>query len=207
MPPALAIVLGLCAAGALIALSFPFILLCLSQVDARRRAMARRHAVFSAFTIACAIAWMLHLSFAGHALNVAAVVAVVICSGALALSAFNFRPARLALPVGLLAAFTWLVNLAGVTLVFLDHGPTVTAQLGNGVHCRETDYGYFGGDPPGRIMDIYRRYLFIDHRIYRQFNSAIGPLEVLPAPVGLPDAPARCLALVDAARRAAAHGR
>ncbi|HEX8788437.1 MAG TPA: hypothetical protein VF793_19785 [Telluria sp.] len=206
MPSVLAIVLGLCAAGALIALAFPFLLLCLRQVDADRRDRARRHAVFSSFTIACAIAYLLDLSFAGHALNIIAVAAVVICAGALTLSAFSIRPTYLALPVGLLAACAWLINLAGVSLAFLDRGPVATAQLGSGLHCRETEYGYFLSNPPGWIMDIHRRYLFVDHRIYRQFNPAAGPVEVVAAPEGLPDAPARCHALIDAQRSAATHG-
>src|SRR5205823_6548373 len=98
---ALVVVLALCGAGAAIALLQPVVLLCLRHTDAARRIAARRHAMFSAVIVAGAIAWAIKLSFAGHAPNLVAGVAMLVCAGLLVLFAFGMRPNFVGVSVGL----------------------------------------------------------------------------------------------------------
>jgi hypothetical protein len=205
-PAALVVLALLCGAGALTALLQPWVLLCLARTDAVRRFEARREARCSGFIIFCALAWMANLSFAGHALNVIAIVVVVICAGSLAMFAFGLRPTVVGLSVGLMATGAFLLGLLFCLEEVLVHGNSpATAQLDDGLVCRETVYGFVTSDS-GELMEIYRRYLFIDHRIYHRIHSDIDPDNAAPPPAGIADTLARCQAAVNAQRSAAAHG-
>lgn len=196
----------LCGAGALTALLHPLVLLCMAKTDAARRAEARQYARCSAFIIVCVIAWAANLSFAGHALNLAANIGMMACAGLLVLFTFDMRPKLAGISLGLLAAGAWLFGLLlCLASALFDGNSPATVRLDDGLVCRETVYGFVTSDS-GEIMDIYRRYLFIDHRIYQQVHSDVTPNPPVQAPAGLRDATARCQAAVNAQRRAAVQG-
>jgi hypothetical protein len=195
-------VLASCAVAALTALLHPLVLLTLRRTDAAVGIKMRQWARFSAFILFCALARALDLSVAGHIVNVAAIVGIMVCAGFLVAFAFTIRPIFVGNTIGLLAGVAWLVGLLFCVMsALLDGNSPVTVQLDSGLICRETVYGFAAGDS-GEIMDIYRRYLFIDHRLLSQMDSDVEPEQNTPPPPALADTLARCRARVNAARSA-----
>jgi hypothetical protein len=187
-----------CAVAVLVVLLRPFSLLLLKNgIDAAGRASARRQALCSGVVIACALAWLLGISFAGHAPNKLAVVAALLCMGMPTLATYRIKPL---LPVSVLASLAWLIALLAVVLLMLTDY-RVAAPLGDSLYCSETDVNSLGES--SEILEIFRRHLFIDHRIY--MFTYEDPHEALPSMPGQPDGPARCRTLLDGARRAAGH--
>jgi hypothetical protein len=197
-------VLASCAIAALTALLHPIVLSTLRRTDAAVRSKMRHRARFSAFILFCALARALNLSIAGHILNVAAIVGIMVCAGFLIAFAFTIRPVFVGSTVGLLAGVAWLAGLLICVMSAVFDDSPVTVQLDDGLICRETVYGFAAGDA-GEIMDIYRRYLFIDHRLLSQMDSDAEPEQNTPPPPAFSDTLARCRARVNAARGAAAH--
>lgn len=193
------------AIGALFALVHPLVLWYLQRADAAARTALRHRIACSAFILLAALAWAFDLSFAGHALNLVAAVAVLLCAGFLIVSAFGLRPRLVGVTAGLLASGAWIAGLLFLFLsaALMDQSPA-TVQLDDGLICRETMYGLAAGDS-GDTMAIYRRYLFIDHRLLSQVRSDTAPENTTPPPPAFTDTLARCRARVNAARSAAAH--
>jgi hypothetical protein len=124
----------------------------------------------------------LGLSLTLHSLNVFLVAAAVCCGGVLAWHAFKLRPAWLGIPAGVLAALAWMVSVGMLLLgVVFDGNWPQTADLGEGVHCRETVYGFVTADS-GTTMAIYRRHLLIDRLVGTYVMSDIYPQDAGPEP-------------------------
>ncbi|WP_036172889.1 hypothetical protein [Massilia sp. 9096] len=178
-----------CAIAALVALLRPlFLLLRKADIDDVQRTTARRQALFSGFIIACALAWLWGLSFAGHASNKVTIIAALLCMGMLTLATYRVKPL---LPVSILATLAWLIALLAVVLLMLT-GYRTTVALGDGLYCSETNVSSLGES--SQILEIFRRHLFIDQRLYTFTYE--DPHEALQPMPGQPDAPARCRALL-----------
>lgn len=197
--------LGACAGGALAALLHPLVLLALRRGDAAARTRLRHQARFSGFILCCALARALDLSFAGHVLNLAAVAGVMVCAAFLVVFAFRMAPRTVGVAVGLLAGSAWLGGLIFCLMMGVFGGNSAaTVQLDDGLVCRETVYGFVTSDS-GEIMDIYRRYLFVDHRLLSQRHSDVEPEDDKPPPAAMADTLARCRMRVNAQRAAMAR--
>jgi hypothetical protein len=188
------LILALVVASLLIAVLQPLVLLCLSGADAGRRAKSRRYALLSVFVIACLSARIAGLSLAGHAWNVAANLAAVACLGWLTLFAFSMRPSHFAIPVGALASLAVLL-LFIFSMMFAVGDDGTTVRLSSDLYCNRTDDS----------TRIFRRHLFIDHQIYLQDETEPSADPGAIPPHDLPNAPAQCKALLQAAWRNASH--
>lgn len=198
-------VLASCAIAALVALLHPVVMAVLHHADAPVRSKMRHRARFSVFILVCALARALDLSIAGHILNVAANVGVMVCAGLLVAFAFGIGPVFVGAAISLLAGGAWLIGLVFCLLSAISDGNSpVTVQLDDGLICRETVYGFVAGDS-GEVMDIYRRYLFIDYRLLSQMDSDVEPEQNRPPPPALAGTLSRCRARVKLAYSAAAH--
>jgi len=187
------VIFGPCAVAALVALLRPFSLLRpTAGIDDAGRAAARRQALFSGFIIACALCWTCGISFAGHAANKVAIIAALLCMGMLTLATYRTKPL---MPVAILATLAWLIALFAVAVTLLtDTDYRVAAPLGDGLYCSEINFNSM--TESSQILEIFRRYLFIEHRIY--MTNYDDPQAVLPPMPGQPDAPARCRVLLHA---------
>lgn len=159
------------------------------------RLPARRDLILGGFVALVAIAYALHLSFAAPFLNFLIVLFALCAGGALVLALFGLGPRWVGVPLGLLGvggllmACLWIV----VTATFDGNSPA-DAELGNGLLCRRTVYGFVGSDS-GQELALYRRFLFIDHRIHYERRSDIYPAAPAPAPASMRMAVERCRAL------------
>lgn len=194
--------LALFAVGILAALLSPCLQLRAARLDAARAVTARRHLCLSGVVAAVAAAAASGFSIAGHTGNVMAIAAALIAGGVLVLYAFGSRPRILGVATGIVAGIAWLLMLlfCGMSLI-VDNSP-VTVALGDGLYCGETAYGFVTGDS-GEEVNLYQRYLFIDHTVYHQLHSDIYPNEAPPA--RLAATLARCQAGFNLARAAGAH--
>lgn len=190
---ALVILLGL---SGLIALCSPFLLLRAAKHNAGDAVRARRYLACSGIVIAITVGSLLGLSFSGRAGNVVAVVIALYCGVALALYSFRLRPKLLAVPVGVMSMIGWLMLTLFLCIDTLFSGnSTVAIELGDGLHCRESVYGFVTSDS-GEEMDVFKRYVFIDHKLYHEARSAIYPIHPTYRPAALQDAIRRCEAAV-----------
>jgi hypothetical protein len=105
--------------------------------------------------------------------------------------------------LSLLASGAWLTCVLLGLVVLIEQSPA-TVQLNDGLICHETVYGFVTTDS-GEIMDIYRRYLFIDHRLLSQVHSDPEPETNVPPPPAFAATLARCQLLVNAKRQAASR--
>ena len=122
------------------------------------------------------------VSFAGHAPNNVAIVAALLCMGMLTLATYRSKPL---LPVSILATLAWLIALLAVVVTMLTDY-RVAAPLGGGLYCSEINVNSM--TESSEILEIFRRHLFIDHRIY--MFTYDDPHADLPPLLEQPDAPA-----------------
>jgi hypothetical protein len=201
------LVLALLGAGVVAALLSPWLVMrrAAADGDAALRALARQRLALSAFVLAVAGAAALHLSFTAPVCNFLVGLAAVIGSAVLVMFTFLIRPAWLGMSSGILGVCAWLMGCLffGLGALFEGNSP-VDVELGNGLHCRATVYGFVTGDS-GDEFEIYRRFLLIDYRVYHERDSAIYPKFPLPAPSGWGEAIRRCKVLVNQQREAGEH--
>lgn len=156
---------------------------------------ARRDLILGGFIALVAIAHTLDLSFAAPFFNFLIVLFALCAGGALVLALFGVGPRWVGVPLGLLGvggllmACLWIV----VTAAFDGNSPA-DAELGDGLLCRRTMYGFVTSDS-GQELVLYRRFLFIDHRIHYERRSDIYPAEPAPVPASMRTAVERCRAL------------
>lgn len=197
------IFLTVLALGAMMALLSPYFQMRAGKFDGRIDTLtARRHLLLSGFVLAVTAAAVSGFSFAGKAGNVIAVIAALISYGALALFSFRAKPNFIALPVGILSLCAWLLALLylGVTMLFTGNS-SASVALDEARYCRETVYGFVTGDS-GEELEIFQRYLFIDHSLYRQTHSDVYSNEPTHAPAKFADAVSRCQTKIDEQRAA-----
>jgi hypothetical protein len=196
--------LALCGAGAVAALLSPWLVMrrAAADADAPLRALARRYLALSAFIVAVTGGGALHLSFTVAICNVLVILAAIIGSAMLVIFSFRIRPAWLGISSGIFSACGWLMGCLFFALGALFEGNSpADVELGNGLHCRATVYGFAAGDS-GEEFDIYRRFLLIDYRIYYERHSDVYPINPVPAPPDLREAIPRCRVLVNRQRQA-----
>lgn len=199
----MAIVITLLGLGVAMSLLAPA--LALLAPDPGRRRAARRHLAYAGFVVLVCAAPQIGITFAPHALNVAAVLAALLAGAALALFAVTAAPGPIDILAGLLCTAAWLAALLGTGLIALvrDHSP-VTVSLGDGIVCRESVYG-MAATASGMEYDFDRRYGFIDRRLYRYEASDDRSENMEPAEARWQQPLARCQALASAARTGAAE--
>jgi hypothetical protein len=151
---------------------------------------------------------VLGFSFSVHLLNILATFTALIFIGALALLAFRIKAKFVAISVGSVAVFAWLLLALGMgAVMLLDGNSAVTVALEDGQYCEETVYGFVTGDS-GEELAIYRRYLFIDQRIYHGVHSDVYPNDVTRVSTSLASLLARCQAKINKKRLgSASYGR
>jgi hypothetical protein len=155
--------LTLCGTGAVLALLSPWLVMRRAAGDMALRGLARYHLFVSGFVIA-----------------------------ALVLFSFRIKPTWLGVATGILSACGWWLGCLWIVLTAaFDGNSPASVELGDGLVCRETVYGFVASDS-GQELDIFRRYLFIDHRLYHERRSDVYPGDPVPPPAGLRDAVARC---------------
>jgi hypothetical protein len=193
----------LLSASALMALLSPYLVLRTGKLDAGDVSQARRHLVGSAIVVVVAVAATLGFSFSAQAGNFVAIIIAFFCTGALALYSFRFQPKLLALPVGMLTMIGLLLMTLymGLGLVFAGNSP-VTVELGDGLYCRSTAYGFVTSDS-GEDIYVYKRVLFVDHELHHEMRSVIYPNESRTVPTFLESAVRRCDAAVKQKRSSA----
>jgi len=153
---------------------------------------ARREFILGGFVALVAIAHALDLSFAAPFFNFLIVLFALCGGGALVLALFGLGPRWVGVPLGLLGvcgllmACLWIV----VTAVFDGNSPA-DAELGDGLLCRQTAYGFVTSDS-GVDLAIYRRFLLVDRKLYGERRSAIYPNGTPAIPAGLQSAVTRC---------------
>lgn len=156
------------------------------------RLPARRDLVLGGFAAFVGIAHALDLSFAAPFLNFLIVLFALCACSALVLALFGLGPRWLGIPLGLLGAGGWLMACLWIVLTAaFDGNSPKDAALGDGLLCRRTMYGFVGSDS-GRELAIYRRFLFIDHRIHDERRSDVYPGDAPSVPAGLQHAVTRC---------------
>lgn len=155
----------------------------------------RRDLILGGFIALVAIAHALDLSFAAPVFNFLIVLFALCAGGVLVLALFGVGPRWVGVSLGLLGvggllmACLWIV----VTAAFDGNSPK-DAALGDGLLCRRTMYGFVTSDS-GQELALYRRFLFIDHRIHDERRSDVYPGDAPPVPAGLQAAVARCRTL------------
>lgn len=153
---------------------------------------ARRDLILGGFVALVAIAHALDLSFAAPFFNFLIVLFALCGGGALVLALFGVKPHWVGIPLGLLGiggllmVCLWIV----VTAVFDGNSPA-DAELGDGLLCRQTAYGFVTSDS-GVDLAIYRRFLLVDRKLYGERRSAIYPNGTPAIPAGLQSAIMRC---------------
>jgi hypothetical protein len=156
------------------------------------RLPARRDLILGGFVATVAIAYALDFSFAAPFLNFLIVLIALGAGGALVLALFGIGPRWLGIPLGLLGIGGWMLAcLWIVVLAAFDGDAPLDADLGGGLLCRRTVYGFVGSDS-GHELAIYRRTAFVDHRLYYERRSEIYRNDPLPVPPYLHDAVSRC---------------
>jgi hypothetical protein len=156
------------------------------------RLPARRERILGGFIAVVAIAHALDFSFAAPFFNFLIVLFALCAGGALVLALFGVKPRWLGIPLGLLGiggllmACLWIV----VTAAFDGNSP-VDAELGDGLLCRRTMYGFVASDS-GQELALYRRFFLIDHRIHYERRSDIYPSAPTSVPADLQNAVTRC---------------
>jgi hypothetical protein len=136
----------------------------------------------------------LDISFAAPFFNFLTVLAALGAAGVLVLLLFGMRPSWLGIPLGVLGTGAWLMAcLWIVMLAAFDGNSPLEVALGDGLLCRRTVYGAAVSDS-GQDLAIYRRMLFIDHRLYVERHSDVYPNGPHAAPAELRGAVARCRA-------------
>ena len=147
--------------------------------------MNRPYLGLSCYVCITALAAVSGLSFAAHTVNVAALIAAYGSAGALVLLLFRIRPRFAGIAAGCLGLGCWLlVSLLSVGLGIMSGNSPATVALDDKLICRETVYGFVTSDS-GEELDIYRRYLFIDYRLYHQIHSDVDPTVTTPVPAKL----------------------
>ena len=150
--------------------------------------------------VAISAAW--GLSFSAHLLNILVTLAAVTYLGVLTLLAFRLKPKYVAIPLGCTAIFTWLLLMLYLGCVTLfDGNSAVSVELDEGLHCEESVYGFVTSDS-GEELTIYRRYLFIDRKIYHEVHSDVYPNEVQAIPASITNIVNRCHAQINKKRLA-----
>jgi hypothetical protein len=194
------IVITLLGLGVAIALLAP--LVALRAADPARRRAARRHLAYVGGIVLVCAAPQIGITFAPHALNVAAVLAALGAAAVLVPYAVTVAPRRLAVPVALLCTAAWLATLFVAALSALFDGSSPLVSLGDGMVCRDRMYGTAATDS-GVDYEIHRRYLFIDRLLFTWNDSDQHP-EALHAVEARWQRPlARCQAMLGAALEAA----
>lgn len=147
-----------------------------------------------------ALSAVLGLSFAAHVLNIAAVIGACLALGALTLLLFSIKPGFAGVVAGCLGVICWLVLMLCIGgLTFFSGSSPVTVTLDDKLVCRETAYGFVTSDS-GEELEIYKRYLLLDYRVYHQFHSDIDPDAQTPVPAKLANMVAVCQAKIIKAR-------
>jgi hypothetical protein len=151
-----------------------------------------------------ALAAAMGLSFAMHAINFVLVMGAVMGGGALALLVFRIRPKFVGIAVGSLAVGCWsLLALGFGALALFGESSPLEVTLDDGQVCRESVYGFAAGDS-GEILDIYKRYVLIDYRLYHQVHSEVYPDTAPAVPEKLLDVVPECQTRINKARSAGA---
>jgi len=142
----------------------------------------------------------LGFSFAAHVLNVVVAIAALMLIGLLALLLFRIRPKFVAVPIGSLAIFFWFLLALGLGGVRLFEGNSaVMVALDDGYYCQESVYGFVTSDS-GEELEVYKRYLFVDYRLYHKIHSDVYPNGETPVPKDLADTVAHCQEKVNEVR-------
>lgn len=199
MPTTLAVLL---ASSAVVALGSPWLRMRRHERGSAAWRTARAHVGASLLMAAVVLSAWQGWSFAGGIANLGAVWLAWIASAFLALTPFYLKPRLLGGAAGILCAGGWLLASLwlALTLLFENNSPA-EADLGDGLHCRESVYGFAAGDS-GTDLALFRRYGFIDHKVLDLRESDVYPQSNQPAPPAWRAAVLRCHRLVERRRRA-----
>ncbi|QJE02217.1 hypothetical protein HH212_21150 [Massilia forsythiae] len=198
MPTSLVVLL---AAGALVALCAPWLLMRQREPGGAAWRAARAHLGASMLVAAAVLCAWQGWSLADRMANLGALWLAWIASGFVALLPFSLRPRLLGAGAGILCACVWLLASLWLVLTLLfDGNSTAEADLGDGLHCRQSMYGFVTGDS-GTDVALFRRYAFIDHDVLKLRQSDVYPESVQPAPAAWHGALQRCHRLIDQQRR------
>lgn len=170
-----------------------------------KNTITRRYLGLAGYVSITVLAAALGLSFAAHVINVVAVIGAFFAAAALALLLFRIRPRFAGIAAGCIGLACWLlVSICFAGLTLLGGNSAVAITLDDNLICRETVYGFVTSDS-GEELDIYQRYLFIDHRLYHQIHSDVDPTFATPVPANLGSLVERCQVKIDKARKTAGY--
>jgi len=153
--------------------------------------LAKRRIAQSVFVLLVALSYAFGVSLALRGVNIAVQILTTAFVFILAKLSFDLRPKILGTTVGILSLLGVLVlvlSLVEPLTTMFDSQKTV--DIGDAMYCRQsTGFGFVSTDA-GTNFEVFKRYLFIDKLVEKQWRSDYEPESFTPEN----EAISRCLA-------------